>query len=170
MVDLKHIKTVSAKSLHDLSLSQPLFLIFLRHFGCVFCQEALHDLAKRYPTLEKFNLKLVVAHMSSPDQANAFFLKNDIGECEQISDPECQVYKTFGLVKGNFSQLFGLQTWVRGYELKKKGYQVSLTAIGDSFQMPGIFIIKDGEIINSYIHQKASDKPDYDSLMASCTL
>ncbi|HBB74333.1 MAG TPA: hypothetical protein DC048_07770, partial [Planctomycetaceae bacterium] len=36
--------------------------------------------------------------------------------------------------------------------------------VGDGFQMPGAFLIKDGRIVASYRHAHAADRPDYAGL------
>jgi hypothetical protein len=33
--------------------------------------------------------------------------------------------------------------------------------VGDGFQMPGIFLLFHGEVLRSYRHQTAADRPDY---------
>jgi hypothetical protein len=33
--------------------------------------------------------------------------------------------------------------------------------MGDGFQMPGVFLLYHSEIIRSYRHQSAADRPDY---------
>ncbi len=40
---------------------------------------------------------------------------------------------------------------------------------GDGFQMPGVFLIKDGEVIKSFIHKTAADRPDY-LVLAACNI
>jgi hypothetical protein len=35
---------------------------------------------------------------------------------------------------------------------------------GDGFQMPGVFLIFKGEVIRSYRHHTAADRPDYINL------
>jgi hypothetical protein len=49
-----------------------------------------------------------------------------------------------------------------------KGTPVSLKQIGDGFQMPGIFMIRNGRVADSYIHKSAADRPDYDNIIACC--
>ena len=40
--------------------------------------------------------------------------------------------------------------------------------IGDGLQMPGIFLLKDGNIVESFIHNSVGDKPDYDNFLEVC--
>ena len=108
--------------------------------------------------------------MGKPEIAQEFFAKYNLSGVAHISDPQCKVYNQFGLTRGNIGQLFGLQTWIKGFQAKKEGLKVSTKVIGDSLQMPGIFIIKDGHIVDRYVHKVASDRPDYKALINSCSL
>lgn len=99
--------------------------------------------------------------MSSMSIAENFFKKMDLGDIENISDPDCELYQSFGLTKGTFNQLFGFRSWIRGFDaglVKGHGFGVLL---GDGFQMPGVFTIQNGKVTNSFIHKYSSDKPDY---------
>jgi len=144
-------------------------LVFLRHFGCIFCREALHDLADMKPTLDSHNIKLAFVHMSSDNEAEVFFDQYGLKDVLHISDPNCDLYMEFGLTKGTFSQLMGLRTWMAGFRTYKKGIQLSAKRIGDSLQMPGIFMLCNGKIAERYIHKKVSDQPDYQQLIQCCT-
>jgi len=166
-VDIQNVFTNTHESLEKLSHQQPVMLVFLRHFGCIFCREALDDISEKQDFIRDSGITLVFVHMSSNDIAEKFFDEYNLKETKHISDPSCQLYAHFGLTKGNFGQLFGLTTWIRGFELRKKGISYSVDQIGDSFQMPGIFILNDGKVVESYIHKTISDKPDYDKMINS---
>ncbi|NNF21650.1 MAG: AhpC/TSA family protein [Saprospiraceae bacterium] len=168
-MDLKTIKINTGQNLHDLSLDKAVMLVFLRHFGCVFCREALFDLAKKKEEIDAGNVELVFVHMATEELAESYFSEFGLPDVKHISDPECELYAKFGLVKGNFSQLFGFNTWVRGFEARKKGIRWTMEKIGDSLQMPGIFLFRDGQLRNSYVHKTVSDRPDYNKLIHCCT-
>ena len=92
-----------------------------------------------------------------------------LGDCVHISDPNCEYYTAFRLTKGSFSQLYGLQTWIRGFSKETKDYTLEKAKqLGDSTQMPGIFIIYKGNITEHYIHKFAADRPDYQAFLNSC--
>jgi hypothetical protein len=57
---------------------------------------------------------------------------------------------------------------LRGIEVSMKGTAFGLKQVGDGFQMPGIFMIHNGRIADSYIHKTASDKPDYEDIIKCC--
>lgn len=165
---LHNTVTRQGVSLHYLSMEHPVLLVFLRHFGCIFCKEALKDLSSKRDQLEKRGIKLVFVHMATNEQADEYFSQYDLTAFYSISDPDCNVYSDFGLIKGNFGQLFGLTVMIRGIQANANGNAFSLKQIGDGFQMPGIFFISQGMIEDSYIHDRISDKPDYESLISCC--
>lgn len=165
--DLQSVFTNTHESLFDISQNKPIMLVFLRHFGCIFCREALNDLAEKRSFINSKNIELIFVHMSSIQDAESYFTTYNLANVKHISNPDCKLYQDFGLSKGNFGQLFGLKTWIRGFEAKRRGIEASLKQIGDSLQMPGIFFIKSGEIVDSYIHKNASDRPDYDKMIES---
>lgn len=168
MIDKKYISSIVTNrnsNLLELSLEKPVMLVFLRHFGCVFCRDALRELSTLKTFITEKQVQLIFVHMASNELANEFFEKYDLNGFESISDPECKIYSSFGLGKGNFNQLFGLKSFIKGFEASMHGTMISLKQIGDGFQMPGVFVVHKGKIIQSYIHRTASDKPDYLSLI-----
>ena len=158
----------NGESLRDLSERTPVMLVFLRHFGCTFCREALSDISNDRDQIESTGTKIVFVHMSTDEIAEEYFKKYDLGDSLHIGDPECKYYAAFGLVKGNLTQLFGLKTWIRGFSAGvMDGHGVG-PQLGDGFQMPGVFIISEGEVRESFIHKQASDRPDYNELVKCC--
>ena len=168
---LEEMVTNTGDNLHKLSFRNPVMLIFLRHFGCVFCKEAMDDIASKREKIESEGFQIVFVHMSDTRTAKEYFEKFNLQGITFINDPLQQYYKAFGLNRGSFTQLYGLQTWIRGYKLKKeKGYELELAKkLGDSTQMPGVFILQDGEIKEKFIHANAAERPDYEKLLDCCT-
>ena len=163
------MKMNDGNSLYDYSQAQPVLLVFLRHFGCVFCKEALVDIKSRKKEIEKLGVEIVFVHMANNQIADGYLANYDLGECKHISDPKKEYYHTFGLRKGSFTQLYGLQTWVRGFAPENKNNKLEVSkSLGDATQMPGIFHLFQGKILESYIHKLASDKPDYMHLVECC--
>lgn len=163
---LEKALTQDDNSLLELSQKGPVLLTFLRHFGCVFCREALHDLADRKEKISQANITLVLVHMSDIEIAEQYFVEYNLPGVEHISDPNCELYSTFGLAKGGPSQLLGLKNLIRGFDISLKTKSLpSLRFIGDGFQMPGIFMIDKGNIVDRFIHLSASDRPNYDEMI-----
>ncbi|HEY3442166.1 MAG TPA: peroxiredoxin-like family protein [Paludibaculum sp.] len=158
-------KTQHGITLDELSRLSPTLLVFLRHAGCTFCREALSDLAARRAEIEASGVRLVLVHMSSELNGARFFSRYGLQDVEKISDPERALYRAFGLPRGSFGDLFGPRVWLRGFQAGVLGRHGLGGLAGDGFQMPGVFLLFHGEIVRSYRHQSASDRPDYLSLV-----
>ncbi len=164
--------TASGESLFELSEQRPVLLVFLRHFGCSFCRESISDISKRQKKLAGEGITLVMVHMAADEKtAVSFFKKYKLWPVQHILDPQKQLYAAFGLGRGTPQQLFGLMNWIRGFQagvIEGHGFAYHGEEMGDGFQMPGVFMLHKGKIIESFIHQNAWDRPDYDELIDAC--
>ncbi|MBL7831906.1 MAG: redoxin family protein [Saprospiraceae bacterium] len=173
ILDNKHLPldkmvTSEGKNLLKYSFEKPILLIFLRHFGCNFCKASVVEISKIQQNIEDRGFKIVFVHLSDDDTAREFFKKYKIRNAEFISDPDANFYKDFGLGKGTFNQLFGFKTWYRGFETSVvQGHGVGWF-VGDGLQMPGVFVLMEGEVKSQYVHHYVSDSPDYQNLMNCC--
>jgi len=167
---LQNMDTVGDTTVYDISMQKPVMLVFLRHFGCVFCKEALTDIANQRAKIEADGVEIVFVHMSDTATAKRYFNRYELDGIDFVNDEACNFYKAFGLLKGNFSQLFGLSTWIRGFNASsREGHKLEYSRqLGDSFQMPGIFMITKGQITKQFIHKMASERPDYLDLLDGC--
>jgi peroxiredoxin len=157
-------RTQHGETLLELSRKQPLLLIFLRHTGCTFCREALSDLASQRRHIEATGTGVAVVHMSEPQRANIVFRQYGIEDIHRVSDRSQSIYKAFGLTRGKAGALVGPKVWWRGFVAAfVKGHGLGKPD-GDAFQMPGVFLIFHGEVIRSYRHHTAADRPDYQEL------
>ncbi len=167
---MEEMRTNRGEALRDLSYTQPLMLVFLRQFGCTFCREALTDIAGKRKEIESLGMQLVFVHMADTEIADRYFRRYNLEGVTHISDPGCTYYKYFGLIKNTITQLFGLQFFMRGFQAAVIGGHVPGPSLGDDFQMPGIFIIQEGEIRESFIHKLAYDRPNYLELAKCCSI
>ncbi len=167
---LGQFKTQSGMSLKQLQATQPVMLVFLRHFGCTFCKEALGDLAQQRTSIEnKQGIKLVFVHMADEEYASKYFANYSLADAPRISDPSCALYEVFDLQRASFSQVFGLKSWRRGAKaFFGKGHGIG-KLVGDGFRMPGVFVVYQDEILQGFKHKSASDVPPYQEL-ASCPI
>jgi len=168
---MSDMKTNNNSNLKEISDEKPTLLVFLRHFGCVFCKEAMTDLAMLKQEIMEKNFTLAFVHMAENDIAQKYLDDFNLGDCVHISDPDCDYYTAFRLTKGSFSQLYGLQTWIRGFSKDNRQHKLQKAKfLGDSTQMPGIFIIHKGSITEHYIHKFAADRPDYMKMIQNCPI
>lgn len=145
----------------EASRQKPQFLVFLRHFGCTFCREAISDLSEIRDQLRAAGTRLVVVHMSSEEEARELFVRSGLDEVTAISDPERVLYRAFALRRGSPAQLMGWSVWKRGWEAGvKQGHGIGWLR-GDAAQMPGAFVVSRGRVVGQFIHETAADRPDY---------
>lgn len=166
--DLDVMYTNKGEPLGAITDKQPVLLVFLRHFGCMFCREAIAELAKNRKKIEQKGIRIIFVHMSEESVAEEYFKDYKFPGAEHISDQMCTYYKEFGLVKGTMNQLFGLKNWGRFVEAGVIKGNLWGREIGDGFQMPGVFMLDKRNIVSSYIHKYVSDNPDYVSMATSC--
>ncbi len=164
---IKRTLTNTGQTLEQRSLERPQLVVLLRHAGCTFCRETLSDLAKQRATLESKGFGIVLVGMSDDDTARAFYSKYGLEDVPRISDPTRALYKALELRRGRLGQLFGLNSWTRGWVAGVlNGHGIGWLE-GDGFQMPGTFILDRGRVVKVFRHENASDKLDYTSF---CTL
>ncbi|MEM9922049.1 MAG: SelL-related redox protein [Bacteroidota bacterium] len=169
---LANIVTNTNENLYDLSHKKPILLVFLRHLGCVFCKEALSEISQKRESIEKKGVQIVFVHMAANDTAEEYFGRFNLLKLPHISDPVGKIYKAFGITKGTPSQLYGLRTWFNGFNATVvKGHRPEYdpARLGDATQMPGLFLLSQGDIKQKYLHRYASEKPNYDQFI-KCAL
>lgn len=158
-------RTNQGVTLDEMSALSPVLLVFLRHAGCTFCREALADLAARRREIEAQGTRLTLVHMGTEEHGARFFAKYGLQDVPRVSDPERSLYRAFGLPRGSFGDLFGPKVWWRGFQAAILGRHGVGMLAGDGFQMPGVFLIFHGEVLRSYRHQSAADRPNYVALV-----
>lgn len=155
-----------ARSQHGVSLGEmskqgAVLVIFLRHFGCTFCREALADLAEQREAIEAQGVGIALVHMADEEEAARLFGSYGLGDLPRVADTNQAVYRAFGLPKGTVGSLFGPKVWWRGFRAGlMEGHGLGAPR-QDPFQMPGVFLVFHGEVIRTYRHQSAADRPDY---------
>ncbi len=159
---LKEFETQTHDNLYQLSFEKPVLLIFLRHFGCTFCREALSQISKKQTPIKSTGTEIVLVHQKCFAEASGDLYRFNLHHLKQISDPELLLFKYFNLKRGKPQQLFGLKMWARFFRLgiiQKLG--LGFPANENPYQMPGVFLINNGKIIKSFIHDSVADTPDY---------
>jgi peroxiredoxin len=155
------VRTNGGISLKDLSIENPVMLVFLRHTGCMFCRETLGDIAVQRRQIEATGTKVVLVHMGREPQSAKLFEKYGIGDMPRVSDPNRALYRAFGLGRGSAMQLFGPGVWLRAFVAAVINGHGTGSAVGDVFQMPGVFLVYHGHVVRSFIHHSVADRPDY---------
>jgi peroxiredoxin len=165
---LASIHTESGANLLALVEASPVLLVFLRHFGCSFCRQAISDVADLRGELDKRGVRPVFVHLGTPERAKPFFDYYGIGDVERVSDPEAVVYQlpVFALPRMHPAlTLFQPAVWV-GW-LKGAIFKHGIGPIKeDGHQMQGIFFLKGPKIVRQFRYKTIADEPDYLKLVA----
>jgi hypothetical protein len=123
--------------------------------------------AGRRAAIEASGTQVAFVHMASDEQAREVFDEFRLGDVPRVSDPSCTLYRAFGLERGRLTQIAGPSVWLRGAAaILKSGVRLP---VGDTLQMPGVFLVFRGEIVVAFRHEHTSDVPDYLAL-ATCSL
>ncbi len=149
------------RSLAALSTDTPLLLVFLRHFGCTFCREAMSDISLRRDLIEGAGLQIGLVHMGPEDKAQAILARYGLDDVSRFADPDKTLYRAFHLSRGTACRLFGPKVWVRGVRAGILAGHGLGPLVGDGFQMPGVFVLYRGRVTAGFRHQSAADRPDY---------
>ena len=158
---LQRYKLQDGRSLAEASNEQELAVVFLRHFGCTFTRELLQRLHELKSRADSNGAQLVLVHMLQDGEEVEYL--GDAEEVERVADPQCELYRAFGLGKGGFRELFGPSVIQRGIVAIFRGCGVGHLA-GDGLQMPGAFRLKAGEIIATQKSAHAGELPDLKEL------
>ncbi|MCA9067330.1 MAG: redoxin domain-containing protein [Planctomycetaceae bacterium] len=149
------------RSLDQLSKDQPQLVVLLRHSGCTFCRESLSNLASQMRDIQATGCGVVLVHLEQDDAIAPFLSSYGLEELPRISDPECRLYRQFGLDLGNFRELFGISVWIRGFIAGVWNGHGAGRSRGNVFQMPGAFVVHAGRILQGFKHITAADRPNY---------
>ena len=166
---LKQAVTARGANLDDLSKESPLLVVFLRHAGCPFCRETLAELQAKREAIESSGTRIVLVHMMSDADSVVFFRKYRLDDVPRISDPAQTLYQAFGLKRGTLTQVVGPSVWWQGFKATVLGGNLPGKPVGDIYQLPGAFLVHNGEIVRGFEAANSSDRPDYVDL-ATCEL
>lgn len=158
-------KTKDGVDLATLSLLSPVMVVFLRHAGCMFCRETIAEVARLRPSLEAAGVKIVLVHHGRSSTMESLLRKKGLGGLDNIYDSDRSLYRAFGLRRGSASQVFGFRIWPRAFSALRK-HGAGLPA-GDPFQMPGVFLLHQCELVQSFRPRRISEQPDYEQINSS---
>ena len=84
---LDRTRTESGRTLLQLVDESPVLLVFLRHFGCAFCRQAIDDVSKVRPELTRLGVQAAFVHLGSPERAKPYFDYYNLSDVERVSNP-----------------------------------------------------------------------------------
>ncbi len=139
----------------------PQLLVFLRHFGCVFCRETVADLRAIAEDNPHFP-PVLFFFIGSPTEGRAFMRRYWPG-ARAVADPDKRIYAAFGMGRGNLLQMFGPGVWAGNRRARAKGNTQGKRS-GDIWMMPGCFLVDGPRVLWAHEYAHAADQPDFASI------
>ncbi len=148
-------------SLGDQLGGDPVLLVFLRHFGCIFCRETVADL-RRVADADPDFPPVLFFFTATPTEGRAF-LRRDWPGVRAVSDPDGHFYEALGITRGGFVRMFGPDVWAARRRAKGKGHEQG-DRMGDIWRMPGMMLVQGDRIIWRHAYRHAGDLPDFEAV------
>jgi hypothetical protein len=156
--------------LESMSHEAPTLIIFLRHLGCVYCRESLTELMRLRPEIESRGVRIALVHMGNDTQAREVLEVFGLDDVERFSDQEQRLYKAFDLERSQLGSFFSPATL---FDMLKTSFSFRTSlwhsvgkVVGDALQMPGVFLLSDGQIVGNFKAESLTERPDYLELAA----
>lgn len=160
--------------LGDLWAERPAVLVFVRHFGCVFCREIAVDLHRERRSFEEIDVELaVIGHGSAAHAADFRRLQNV--DLPLLVDPDRSVYKLAGAKVATLKELIGPRQVLRGLRatIMSRLRQGSIAVhqgriLGHAAQLGGVLVIApDGTVRYAYLSEESGDNPPAREVLAA---
>jgi peroxiredoxin len=126
---------------------QPAVVVFLRYFGCPFCQAQVVALRRDEAMFREAGARVVLVGHGNHDDALAFVQAKRL-PFPLLLDVERAAYRAYGLMQGKVIQVLSPRSalpWIRS-ELSPETRQRGLKG-GSFMQMPGTFVIDTGGVV-----------------------
>ena len=136
-------------------------LVFLRHFGCIFCREMVGDIRAAVDANPDYP-NVLFFFQGSPTEGRAF-LRRDFPAARAVSDPELTLYEAFGVRRASLLEGIGPSVLRARGRAAAKGHANGPRS-GDIWRMPGVFAVEGTRIVWAHTPAHAADHPDFDAL------
>jgi len=142
---------------------------FVRHFGCLFCDQMVHDLVQTVPEILARGAQVLIVGNGTVEQARRFFSSKKLPRdgVAVVTDPDRESYKVAGFDRGyartflhpGASKAFGAA--------KSQGHRI-MGLFGDLTQLGGLLVVKPPATL-AYLHKSrfAGDPPDMAEVVAT---
>ena len=141
-------------------------LVFLRHFGCIFCRETLADV--RAARAEKPGFPAPLFFFQGRPAEGRALLRSHYPDARAVADPGAEFYEAFGIGRGGLIKLFGPGVWSARSRAAAQGHSQGPRG-ADVLRMPGVFLARGPEVVWAHDYRHAGDRPDYDAVARMAT-
>jgi peroxiredoxin len=153
--------TTLRSQLHD----GPLAVVFVRHFGCIFCRERAAQVCARKAEFERRAARVVLVGPGAPDKAARFAERHGCGFAV-FTDPTLGVQQQAGLRRG-FGTTLRLRALLNLLRALRRGFRQTAVE-GDAWQQGGALVFdSEGRLRHVQADRVAGDPLDLDRLLAA---
>jgi hypothetical protein len=138
--------------------SRPTLLIFLRHFGCMFCRETVQELRKLVAERPDYP-PILFFYMGTRVEGEAFF-RQRWPSARAVPDAEKRFYDAFGMRHGNLIEVYGPEVWFCVVRAASKGITPAVPK-QDQWMLPGMFLVNGDRILWQHEYRHAGDHPNF---------
>jgi len=144
---------------------RPAVVVWLRHFGCLFCREQAAEMRDRRAEIESMGGRLVFVGNGGVRYARAFQTEF-APDVTVLTDPELRSYRAIGARHGVLNTI-GPRAWAAGIRALRSGARQTRVK-GHPFQQGAVMVFAPGDrLLYSYISRAAGDHPPLDQVMAA---
>lgn len=139
-------------------------LVFLRHFGCIYCRERLNQLARHREEIEQAGLNIVTIGLGESEHAKTY-CGSLLPDALCLASEDSSVYKTYGfshIKLGNILSFTAIQNTVRAVTSGQMQGQTT----GDVRMIGGTFIIDQAGVVQyAYYSKTPGDHPSFERIL-----
>ncbi len=145
---------------------RPAVVVFLRYFGCPFCQAQVVGLREDRELFQEAGANVVLVGQGSPEEEDAFRRARRV-PFPVLLDSNLAAYRGYGLGPGSALQIFGPR--VAGPFLRANLHRETLQRGlhgGSFFQMPGTFVVDTAGVVRlAHRNRTVADNPRNETLL-----
>jgi peroxiredoxin len=155
----------SSEALSGLIVGRNTVLVFIRHFGCIFCREQVLRFKERLPDISGRGYDVLVIGQGAPEAARAF-VEAAAAPFPVVVDPSLEAFRRAGLRRSIVGTLLDPRAWVRALGAIKHGRPGRL--LGDPWQNGGVFVLdRAGHERFRHISRYAGDHPRLEAVLSA---
>lgn len=153
--------------LGDLWQARPAVVVWLRHFGCIYCHEQAAEYSHEEPGLDSAGVRLAFVGNGSP-RAARWFRDRFAPTSTVLTDPDLVTYRLIGARSGMWNTI-GPRTWAAGLRAFRRGARQGAVR-GHAFQQGGVLVLAPGNrLVFEHISRAAGDHPDVADVVAAAS-
>jgi peroxiredoxin len=153
--------------LGDLWAERTAVLLFVRHFGCIFCQQQLAAVIPWLDRIREAGAEVFVIGNGSVEEARTFRDRHEL-PMTVLTDPPRQAYASAGMRRGG-ATILRPQVLLAALRAYSAGFRQDGVA-GDPLQQGGVVVVgSDGTERYRYVSRYAGDHPSPETILEHCS-